>query len=180
MVKQYKIQRSKRGNLIRMPVKIASEYFERFIEKNGVIWFRPSSKPRIKLPAEAMAAPAPVSTPVRAPAPTSAPAPTQPVVIISRKPVVTPLAPVRPAPVPRLPMYHKDLSPVERRKLLVVTNRLFGRGDTIRANALPEGLGGLIESGLTRGMLFKYLEEQVAFGSISATGSEFERVYVRK
>jgi hypothetical protein len=145
MVKQYKIQRSKRGNLIRMPAKV-SEYYERHEEKNGVIWFRPSSKPKVKLPAEAMVAPAPVPTPV------SAPAPTQPVVIISRKPVAAPrptapptpvrrvAAPAAP-PVPKLPRSPKDLSPVEQRKLLVVTNRMFGRDGVIRANALPEGMG---------------------------------------
>jgi hypothetical protein len=169
MVKQYKIQRSKRGNLIRMPAKV-SEYYERHVEKNGVIWFRPSSKPKVKPPAEAIAAPAPVPTPVRAPTPTPASVPTQPVVIVARKPVAAP-------PTPRLPVFDRDLSSVEKQKLLVVTNRMFGRGgDIIRANALPPE-AGLVESGLTKGMLFRYLEERVAGGFVTATGIEYERVY---
>ena len=177
MVNYYKCQRTKRERLICMPAD-SKNFYERFVEPSGIVWFKP-----LRSGAQ-LAASVTALNPVIVPAPTPAPAPTQPVVIVSRKPVAAPRPTAPPVPMrlvaaaaaPKLPKYSKDLNPIEKQKLLVITNRMFGRNDVIRADQLPEG-SGLIEAGLSRAALYKFLDERVVGGFVTTSGSGMQRVW---
>ena len=152
----------------------AKNFYERFVEPSGIIWFRP-----LRSGLEAPAA-------VQAENPRILPSDPAPVVI--RPKVLKPLpdAAVEPAPdvqyvalpIAPIPVYTKQLTPAQTGQLYTITNRLFRMYGKIDLSArFPEGWAGAYKDAVSKSMLVKYLEREVFGGTVLVKGTGMQRVF---